>query len=363
MDTPYIKIDEEIARANIARMQAIANQKGVQLRPHIKTHKSPEIANWQLDAGAVGVTVAKVSEAEVMIKQGITNLFIAYPIVTKTKIKRVLELNTKSELIVAVDSDIGAQLLSEMAREAGQTVTVRLEVDTGLRRTGVRLNRLSSVASSIHALPNLVLQGIFTFKGAIIEGKATLDTDGAGMEEAQLLAQYEAALLAEGMEIDIVSAGSSPTAVSVADAKTVDEIRPGTYVFNDAMQMKLGLCTEAQCAAKVVVTIVSAPEENMVVIDGGSKTFATDVQPNQSPLNLKGFGQVVGYPKAVFERMNEEHGVIVLQKNHGLKVGDQLEIIPNHICSTVNLHNRMFLKRTTDEGLSEVIVEARGCLQ
>lgn len=363
MDTPYIKVNEEVVRDNIKRMQEMANLKGVAIRPHIKTHKSPVIAKWQIEAGAVGITAAKISEAEVMIEHGITDVFIAYPIVTRAKISRLLELNYKCELTVGVDSEAGARLLSEMAKEAGQTVNVRMEVDTGLRRAGVRGEQVSAVATFIKGLPNLNLQGIFTFKGAIVEGKSTLDTEGAGKEEAQLLEQYEAGLRDKQIEIDVVSAGSSPTAASVANAESIDEIRPGTYVFNDAMQMKLGLCNEEQCAARVVVTVVSVPEDTIVIIDGGSKTFATDVQPNQSPLCLKGFGQVVGYPGAVFERMNEEHGIVVMKAGHGVKVGDLLEIIPNHICSTVNLHNQLFLMKANATELQEVIVEARGRLQ
>lgn len=362
MDTPYIKVHEEVVKDNIDRMQKMADQKAVHLRPHIKTHKVPAIAKWQLEAGAVGITTAKISEAEVMISEGITNVFIAYPIVTEEKAKRLLVLNKKSTLIVGVDSLDGAELLSRMAEEDGQTIKVRIEVDTGLKRAGIRKEYVTNTAKAIASLPFLIIEGMYTFKGPVLENKPTLDVRAAGLEEGQLLIEYKENLLKEEVRLEVISAGSSPTASSVAEVEGVDEIRPGTYVFNDVMQLKLGLCTEEQCAARVVVTVVSIPDENTLVIDGGSKTFATDVQPNTTPLFLKGFGKVVGFNEAVLERMNEEHGIVLMPPEHGVRVGEQLEIIPNHICSTVNLHNDLYVIKENQE-IEKVPVAARGRLQ
>lgn len=362
MDTPYIVVKEHVVKDNIARMQQMADQKGVQLRPHIKTHKIPLIAHWQLEAGAVGITTAKLSEADVMVQAGITNIFVAYPIVTERKVRRVLELNQQSTLVVGVDSLEGARLLSDLAAKANQTIHIRLEVDTGLKRTGIRKEQLTGTAKAIAALPSLVMEGMYTFKGPLLEDKPTLDVRGAGLEEGNRLIEYKNELLQEGIGLDVISAGSSPTAASAAEVDGIDEVRPGTYVFNDVMQVQFGLCEEAQCAASVVVTVVSVPDDTMVVIDGGSKTFATDVQPNAAPLFLSGFGKVIGYAEAIFERMNEEHGIIKIPYGHDIHVGDQLEIIPNHICSAVNLHNEIYLLGENQE-LKAVPVKARGRLQ
>ena len=162
-----------------------------------------------------------------------------------------------------------------------------------------------------------------------------------------------------GIEIRDVSLGSTPTAEDAAGVEGVTEIRPGTYVFYDRMQARLGACSLGECAATVVCTVVSRPSEDLAVIDGGSKTFATDVQPGTDPLNLEGFGHVAGYPGAVLERLTEEHGMLAVTGEHDLGVGDTLRIIPNHVCSTVNLHDALYLAGR-DGAVEEVRVAARG---
>ena len=145
------------------------------------------------------------------------------------------------------------------------------------------------------------------------------------------------------MPIGDVSVGSTPTAEPVAGVEGVTEIRPGTYVFCDRMQAELGACAMEDCALRVVATVVSRPRPDLAVIDGGSKTFATDVQPRVAPLDLAGFGHVVGHPEAVLGRVTEEHGMLSLDEDSDLRVGDTVEIIPNHVCSTVNLHDAVLL--------------------
>ncbi|WP_101842579.1 alanine racemase [Halobacillus sp. Marseille-P3879] len=360
--TPYIEIDEKILLKNIRKMSKLARENGVNLRPHIKTHKIPRIAKMQLAEGAVGITVAKISEAQVMAEYGIDDIFIAYPVVSEAKAEEICALNQKlSNLIVGVDSREGAEVLNTCAQKHGQTLNVRLEIDTGLARTGVDLQHALRLAEQINRHEALHLQGIFTFKGPVYKGEATTDTDKAGIEEGEVMAALAAQLEESGIKVEDVSVGSTPTAASVVAVEGVTEIRPGTYVFNDSMQVKLGVSERDDCAAQVVTTVVSRPSEDRAVIDGGSKTFATDVQPNHAPLYLKGFGAIQGYPEAEFARMNEEHGVI-LTNDHELKIGDQVKVIPNHICSTINLHNYVHLKKENGE-YEKVKVEARGMLQ
>jgi D-serine deaminase-like pyridoxal phosphate-dependent protein len=165
-----------------------------------------------------------------------------------------------------------------------------------------------------------------------------------------------------GVEIEDVSVGSTPTAAFAGEVDGVTEIRPGTYVFYDRMQARLGACSLEECAATVIATVVSRPAEDLAVIDGGSKTFATDVPPDREPLNLEGFGHVVGYPNAVLERLTEEHGMLRVTNENSLRVGDTVRIVPNHVCSTVNLHNEVFL--TNGSGAVERLeVTARGKLE
>ncbi|MDP8950188.1 MAG: alanine racemase [Actinomycetota bacterium] len=349
---------------NIEKMAAIVRERGVKLRPHIKTHKIPMIARRQLEAGAAGVTVAKVSEAEVMADGGIRDIFIAYPLVTESKIRRAIRLSRGGvRLIVGVDSLEGGKSLSRVATLEDHELEVRLEVDTGLRRTGVSFDGAVELATGITALEKVRLSGIYTFRGYVLEdGSPTFDLQRAGHEEGRLMVSLADLMRDRGISIRDVSLGSTPTAEYAGEVEGVTEIRPGTYVFYDRMQVRLGACSLEECAASVVATVVSRPSEDLVIIDGGSKTFATDVQPGTEPLNLEGFGHIVGYPDAVLERLTEEHGMLQVSEECDLGVGDTLRIIPNHVCSTVNLHNEVSFADGTG-AVERIEVSARGKLE
>jgi len=350
-------VDGTQVERNIRKMADVARENGVALRPHVKTHKIPGIAREQVEAGAAGVTVAKSSEAEVMADGGIEDIFIAYPLVTEEKIRQAIRLGERIRLVVGVDSLEGARRLSTVAE--GHVLEVRLEVDTGLRRTGVPLDRALGLAGEIEVIGNLDLTGIYTYRGAVLGGSKTLELEKAGLEEGQLMVSLAEQMRERGIGIDDVSVGSTPTAEHVAKVEGVTEIRPGTYVFYDRMQARLGTCSLEECAAVVVCTAVSRPTRDLAVIDGGSKTFATDVGPGAESLNLEGYGHVLGYPGAVLERLTEEHGMLSVDEDCDLEVGDTLQIIPNHICSTVNLHDQVYLVGE-DGTVEETRVAARG---
>lgn len=364
LETPCLVINEEVMDHNIQVMGNMAASHKVQLRPHAKTHKLPRIALQQMEAGAVGITVAKVSEAEIMAANGVNNIFIAYPLITERKIERAIRLSEQIELIVGVDSLAGAQRIEQTASRLGHCLQVRLEIDTGMRRTGVLYEQAAALAAEIAQMPHLRLTGIYTFRGALLAGKPTLDLAAAGQEEGTLMVQLAERLRAQGIAITDVSVGSTPTAAYAAAVKGVTEVRPGTYVFHDRMQARLGVCGIEDCAGSVLVTIVSRPSADLAIVDGGSKTFATDVQPGTDPLQLRGFGHILGHEDAQLVRLSEEHGMIELgpiAQAAGLQVGDQLRIIPNHICSTVNLHNAVVMYRGTE--LERLPVLARGLLE
>lgn len=362
--TPFIVIDKATMERNISTMAEVARSNQVQLRPHAKTHKLPWVAHQQQLAGAVGITVAKVSEAEVMAQHGITNIFIAYPLVTPDKIERAIRLSERITLIAAVDSLEGAERMNETAERSGHQLQVRLEIDTGLRRTGVLYDQAPELAARIHSLEHLRLTGIYTFRGAIYKQKPTLDLKTAGEDEGQIMVDLAERLRGNGIPIVDVSLGSTPTSMYAAAVKGVTEIRPGTYVYQDRMQAKLGVCSLEDCAASVWVTVISRPSADLAVVDGGSKTFATDVQPNVEPLMLQGFGHIEGLDDAVLERLSEEHGMLRLGPNSqhtNPQVGSRLRIIPNHICSTVNLHNKVFF--SNGAAFEEMTVLGRGMLE
>ncbi|SDM71646.1 D-serine deaminase, pyridoxal phosphate-dependent [Fictibacillus solisalsi] len=362
MDTPVLVIERKKLEANIQKMADIARTQKVHLRPHTKTHKNPQIAKLQLKAGAAGITVAKVSEAEVMAEHGINDIFIAYPLVSKTKIQKAIDLSRKIRLITAFDSLEGVQRLSQSAETAGVVLEVRMEIDSGLRRTGVLYDEAVELARKAKELPGIKLTGIYTFRGPIVDGKPTLDIEEAGRQEGQLMADLAERLRAKGVPIIDVSVGSTSTSASAAAVEGITEIRPGTYVFYDRMQEKYHCCSQEECAAAIHVTVVSKPSDSLLIVDGGSKTFATDVQPVQPPIFLNGFGEIKGHPEMLLERLTEEHGMVEVHGETDVQIGDVLQIIPNHICSTVNLHNDVFLKNE-DGTLEKQAVLGRGKLQ
>ena len=367
LETPCLVIDVAKAKRNILNMQQAVSAAGCTLRPHIKTHKMPYFAKLQLEAGACGITCAKVTEAQVMADSGIDDIFIAYPLVGAFRIKRAIELNKKiRRLILAVDSLEGATALNNAAEAAGVILEVRLEVDTGAKRTGVLYDTALSLAKEIDGLKHLKLTGIYTFKSLVLMGKSTLDNAAAAKEEAQLMNSLAEKLRQAGISIVDVSAGSTPTGIQVAETGLVTEVRPGTYIFNDYMVTKEKSADFDDIAVRMYATVVSTPEKGYAVIDGGTKTFPMDITPDTEPYFYPGYTVITdksGAPDLNLKltRMNEEHGIITASNGEtGLKVGDLLELIPIHICTALNMQNNVWLCENGNLTLHRV--DARGML-
>lgn len=363
IDTPCLVINDTVMRRNITTMARTAHNLGVRLRPHVKTHKTPSIAALQLAAGAHGVTVAKVSEAEVMVKAGITNVFIAYPLVTVAKVHRAFDLLAHGKLCLGVDSIAGARLISKHAVARHTTVDIRLEIDTGYQRTGIPAERAAHMARSLSRLPGIALSGVFTFREATLsDGTSTTDAAKAGREEGRLMSEIARTVRQAGIPITDVSVGSTPTAAHAATADGVTEIRPGTYVFHDRMQRALGACRDEDIAATIRTTVVSRPRRHLAVVDAGSKAISVDVRPNEPPLHLRGYGEVAGAPEIVLHRLSEEHGMLHLPDHYELQIGDQVDLVPNHICTTVALHDYVAIIADDDPTIRFEKVSARGKL-
>ena len=339
MRTPVVQINRSVMVNNLKQIQARVAKTGVELRPHIKTHKSTELANLQLELGAKGITCAKLDEMKVMIDGGIDDIFLAYPLADEEKISEAIDCGkTIKRLIFSVDTLAGARLLSKVAAEKGVESEVRIEIETGLYRTGFTKAELQEQIDELKSLPNLRITGIYTYRASKnASGAAVKDTFAAGVEEATLMVEIADFLREAGLDIQDVSVGSTPTVLGTLEVEGITEVRTGTYIFNDAMQVAYEVCTLEDCAAAVLVTVVSVHGDR-AVIDGGSKTFATDVQPTETPVTIRGFGIVKGKPEIVFSHMNEEHGVLMLNGT-AVSVGEVLEVIPNHVCSTINLHD------------------------
>ena len=362
LETPCMVIDVARARANVAAMQAQADAYGCALRPHIKTHKMPYFAKMQVEAGAKGITCAKVSEAEVMADGGLDDIFIAYPMVGAFRVRRAIALSRRvKRLILAVDSLEGAIALNAAAKAEDIALEVRLEVDTGARRTGAPRESAVALAKAVAGMENLRLTGIYTFKSLVYHGLPTDNNALAAQEEGEMMADIAQAIRAAGIPITDISAGSTPTGVAVAATGRVTEIRPGTYIFKDVMLTKEHAGTPDEIAVRLYATVVSTPTEQYAVLDGGTKTFPMDVPIQTPPMNYPGYAAVEGRDDLHLSRMNEEHGMLVSDLGKtGLRVGQKIALLPIHVCTALNLQNEVYLLENGK--LRKERVAARGML-
>jgi D-serine deaminase-like pyridoxal phosphate-dependent protein len=341
IDTPTMVVDEAILHTNIAEMAALANSLGVALRPHIKTHKTPQIARLQLAAGAIGVTCAKLGEAEVMADAGVEDILIAYPIVGGLKVRRLLALMERVRMIVALDSHEAAEAISDAVAAEDRTLDVYVEVNTGQNRAGALSGEEAvALALNLARLPGLRVIGVMTHEGhANAQPPETIEQ--VALDAGRKLVATAEAIRAHGLALPVVSVGSTPAATYTPTVPGVTEMRPGTYVFKDTSAFRYGIFGPDRCAARILAAVVSHPAPDRCVLDGGSKTLSLDKTPSHP-----GHGYIVGHEGAIIDRMSEEHGVVILPPDEpGFQIGERVEVIPNHICPTVNLMDQLTIVR------------------
>ena len=339
LDTPALVVDLDVMEANLARLGSYCREHDLKLRPHTKTHKIPEIAKKQLDSGAIGITVAKVSEAEVMAAAGIRDIMIAYPIATTAKASRLAGLAERAQISVSLDSTEAARVLSQQARERGTNIKLLVEIDVGFHRCGVSdAHDAVALARTIVDLENVELGGIMFYAGHLL-AKPEQQTALLGPVN-DVLDETLAAFGHAGLPVQVVSGGSTPTAYRSHEFHGVTEIRPGMYLFNDRNMMGAEVAGLSDCAVSVVVTVVSTAVSGRAIVDGGSKTFSSDRFLSGDGV---GCGLVREDPGAVFESMSEEHGHLNISKSKKqYRVGDRLTIVPNHVCTTINMHHEVY---------------------
>ena len=354
LDTPALVIDLDIMERNLRRVADYCAEYDLRLRPHTKTHKSTFLAGRQLELGAVGLTVAKVGEAEVMLGAHPKDLLVAFPVVGEPKLRRLAGIARITQVTVALDSVTSAAHLSEAGVTAGIEFGVLIEMDVGLGRVGVLPSEALDLARTVSALPNIEVRGLTFYPGHIREQNEQAIAELSSTVEA-VRNEFERA----GMAPEIISGGSTPLLFRSHEIAGLNEIRPGTYLFNDMNTVGSGGCGLKDCAASMLVTVVSHTNGTRMIVDGGSKTFSSDRDSRGGAT----FGRLVDAPEAVFHRMNEEHGFIDLRGAQcAFEIGQKTRIIPNHICVAVNLHELVYGVR--GDTVEEVWkVEARGKLQ
>ncbi len=331
-ETPYLAVDLEIMERNLTRAAEDAAGKGIALRPHGKTHKMPEIARRQLAHGAIGLTLATVSEAEVFADAGIDDIFIAYPVwPSPARAARIRSLAARITLRIGVDSIEAAQALGAALR--GERVEVVIEVDSGHHRSGVNPDDAGSVAAAAERA-GLRVGGVFTFPG---HSYAPGGGEQAARDEVAAIGAAIESLAREGIAAAIRSGGSTPSWHS-ANGSALTEGRPGVYVFNDAQQVELETCGFADIALTVVSTVVSRHGQD-VVVDAGSKVLGAD-----RAAWATGFGRLLEVPDARIHAISEHHATIRFPEGMDVPaLGGTVRLIPNHVCNTVNLADEVFV--------------------
>lgn len=357
ISTPSLVVDLPTVQANLKRLHEYADARQINIRPHTKTHKSRLFARMQLNYGAIGLTAAKVGEAEVMSLES-NDVLIAYPVVDPERCRRVAELAKFCSVRVAVDSSYGVDALAEHARAIGATVGILIDINVGTNRTGVANpdDALVLAKRVDQQAPALRLDGIFFYPGHIWSPAQEQVKSLQAIDD--ILASTIDLWRMNGLAAPIVSGGSTPTAYQSHWIRSQTEIRPGTYLFNDMNTARAGFCELSQCAAALICTVVSNAVPGKAVIDAGTKTLTSDrnvLRPDS------GHGYVVEYPEAKVVRLSEEHGEIDFGECEMIpRVGERLAVIPNHICPCMNLQEHVYLQ--SNEGLATASIDTRGML-
>jgi D-serine deaminase-like pyridoxal phosphate-dependent protein len=361
-DTPEVVLDLDTVRSNITRVAAMAREAGVSLRPHTKTHKLPELARLQLEAGAAGVQVAKLGEAEVMAAAGVGDILVGYPLVGDRKLARLCDLAERVAVSVTVDSDETARGVARAARARGLTIPVLLELDTGMHRLGVAPGRAAvQVAERVAALEGVALRGVFTHEGHVYtQGRDPSEKERLTIEACRATVETAEEIRGRGLEAPVVSVGSAGTFRFAIRCPGVTEVRPGTYVFNDRSQVAQGAAGPDDLAAFVIATVVSRPAADRVVVDVGSKVLSSDrMLVPDPPLS---FGSVWGHDDWELVRLSEEHGVVAVPPAAAVRVGDRVAIVPNHVCPVINLASAVTVVEN-GQAAGRWTVAARGMVQ
>jgi D-serine deaminase-like pyridoxal phosphate-dependent protein len=347
LPTPAVLVDRARTMANIDRMQEAADRRGIRLRPHAKTHKSPLVARWQIDRGAVGICCAKLGEAEAFADAGFSDIRLPYPL-NPVNAPRVTTLLERSNISFIVDHPAVARGWSEAMTRAGRTVDVLVKVDVGFHRCGIAPDPLTAIpfVRDVSRMSGLVLRGLLSHAGHAYHAASEDALRTIAADEARTLATLAGAAREAGVRIDELSAGATPSARFSLEHGELTEYRAGNYVYFDRTQVGLGAATFDDCALTVLATVVSKPVADRIILDSGAKTLAADHARGFTP--LAGHGAIVGdlaMPAGarpdddlIVERLSEEHATVrVVSGTTALEPGDRVRIIPNHSCVVSNL--------------------------
>jgi D-serine deaminase-like pyridoxal phosphate-dependent protein len=360
-----VLVDHARVERNIERMQSAADERGMRLRPHAKTHKCPDLARVQVGRGAIGICCAKLGEAEVFADAGISDIRLPYPL-NPVNADRVLRLLERTHLSFIVDHMDVARGWSDALKSAGQQVDVLVKVDVGFHRCGIDPHAADApdFVKRVSELPGLRFRGLLSHAGHAYGASSESEAGAFAATEAQLLRGLAEEVCRRGVPVEEISVGATPTVRFSLQQKGVTELRPGNYIYFDRTQVALGSATWNDCALTVLARVVGRHARDRVILDCGSKTLTTDL--------ARGFGSHAGYgvvfkslhetvpdESLTVERLSEEHATVRLTGESPLKPGDLVRVAPNHCCVVSNLVDTVWLVNDTDV-LDRLEITARG---
>lgn len=347
LPTPIPVIDLDVVERNAMRWQVHCDEIGFGNRPHIKTHKLVPLARYQMALGARGITVQKLGEAEVMADAGIRDMLLTFNVVGRSKLERLAALMRRTEINVVADSAAVVEGLAHAAGQAGRTLDVLVECDTGARRNGVATPESAlELAKLISRTPGLAFAGLMTYP-----------KEGQRKDVAQFFETGRRMAAAAGLECRILSTGGSPDLWRLEGLTAITEYRAGTYIYFDRSLVARNTCRLEDCALTVLSTVVSVPSADRAMLDAGSKALTSDL------FGQEGYGIVPELDEAQVYGLSEEHGFLDLrQVKQKPKVGDLLRILPNHVCPVSNLYDKVAIVKG-ERVLGLARVDARGTVQ
>jgi D-serine deaminase-like pyridoxal phosphate-dependent protein len=347
LETPVPIIDIDVVQHNVAKWQQRCDGLGIANRPHIKTHKLAGLAQYQLDAGAKGITVQKLGEAEVMADAGITDMLLTFNVVGRRKLDRLASLVRRTDFSVVADNDEILLGLGEAGAAAGRPIKVLVECDTGAHRNGVLSPQAAlELAQKIDKTKGLSFGGLMTYAAA-----------GQRLQAEEFLVKARDLCRKAGLATEIITTGGSPDMWKDDGLASITEYRAGTYIYFDRSLVARGTCSHEDCALHVLTTVVSRPAGDRAIIDAGTKSLTSDL------LGLEGYGVEHDLGDARVYNANEEHGFLdISHLDNKPRVGDLLKITPNHVCPVTNLFDKVVFVRGNDV-LGAVKVDARGLVQ
>lgn len=363
LPTPTLLVDRDRVISNVSAIQERADREGVALRPHIKTHKSPDLARLQVDCGATGITAATVSEAEAFSRAGFEDILIAREVVDEQSFRRIDQLRENGTGVAfCIDSLAGARAASGFFSATKNAIDILIEVDTGHGRCGIEWDEpdAENFVQEISTLGGLNLRGLLTHGGQGYFGPTDTESKVEALQRAMTEERDRLLMLAERLGTvglftqteTTLSVGSTPTFSQFENAERagfrITEVRPGNYVVHDALQVALGVCSLQECALTVLSRVTSIRRGNgvdKVFIDAGKKVLTTD-----QGYGTEGFGIILHSPRTMrrmpharLNSLSEEHGWIEIPGGAPFDVGDTVRVVPNHACVAVATQSRLCL--------------------